>query len=353
MGALSPLDPLYKEKLRYALKKKGFSYKIIDKAMELTGVDSQVQQAQLQQSKAKFLQALKSGDYAAAGAELATMTSLDKTQGAMMASYYPTFKDEWNVNVKRQDAATNFGYNRALNDDKFKQNVQLKGLDYQNKVNAMMAEYKMKNAAEQDMINYRIGLAMEAGVNDPMSLLTYGLGRGGGSSSGGGSGSGSGSGTSAEGKAGALYRSLYNDANEMMLTGPNPTEGEIQQAALNAENSIKALEDKVKDDIDNGKITDEEDKADARNKIYALRYRQQKMLGNEEEAAGWYKQMTPEYREKMFPDTRMWTDEDQKAKDEAAQAAEKKARDESSKGRGGNWHDPGGYGSYLSQYGRY
>lgn len=113
MGALSPLDPLYKEKLRYALKKKGFSYGIIDKAMELAGVDSQIQQAQSQKYDNEFINALKAGDYATAGIALANATTLDKTHGAMLASYFPSFKDEWAQGNKEKDAYRSFQYNQA------------------------------------------------------------------------------------------------------------------------------------------------------------------------------------------------------------------------------------------------
>lgn len=120
MGALSPLDPLYKEKLRYALKKKGFSYGIIDKAMELAGVDSQIAQAkeaqdrqEVQQGKAAFIQALQAGDYATAGAELANLANKDKTQAAMLASYFPSFKDSWVQGNKEKDAYKSFQYNQA------------------------------------------------------------------------------------------------------------------------------------------------------------------------------------------------------------------------------------------------
>ena len=121
MGALSPLDPLYKEKLRYALKKKGFSYGIIDKAMELAGVDSQIAQAkeaqdrqEVQQGKAAFIQALQAGDYATAGAELANLANKDKTQAAMLASYFPSFKDSWVQGNKEKDAYKSFQYNQAV-----------------------------------------------------------------------------------------------------------------------------------------------------------------------------------------------------------------------------------------------
>lgn len=119
-GALSPLDPRYKEKLRYALKKKGFSYGIIDKAMELAGVDNQIAQAKeaqdrqkVQQCKAAFIRALQAGDYATAGAELANLANKDKTQAAMLASYFPSFKDSWAQGNKEKDAYRSFQYNQA------------------------------------------------------------------------------------------------------------------------------------------------------------------------------------------------------------------------------------------------
>lgn len=195
MGALSPLDPQYKEKLRYALKKKGFSYKIIDKAMELTGVDSQVQQAQLQQSKAKFLQALKAGDYATAGAELATMTSLDKTQGAMMASYYPSFKDSWAQGNKEKDAYKSFQYNQEAQaqQQKWKQaNMELQAqLQVAANAQSMQNKLQLEQAAKLQWAQKMVDLGVpQEQVIAALSGIGSGNSSSGGRASSGGSNNG-------------------------------------------------------------------------------------------------------------------------------------------------------------------
>lgn len=196
MGALSPLDPLYKEKLRYALKKKGFSYGIIDKAMELAGVDSQIAQAkeaqdrqEVQQGKAAFIQALQAGDYANAGAELANLANKDKTQAAMLASYFPSFKDSWVQGNKEKDAYKSFQYNQAVQaqQQKWKQaNMKLQA-DLQVAANAktMQNKLQMEQAAKLQWAETmsKLGVPNEAIIASLMGMSGNRSASSGGSSS--------------------------------------------------------------------------------------------------------------------------------------------------------------------------
>ena len=130
-----------------------------------------------------------------------------------------------------------------------------------------------------------------------------------------------------------------------MLTAPEGAAPEqSQQAALNAEGAIANMETQVNEAIDKGDLTDNEDKTTARNMIADLRYRQAKALGDQDTAAKWFDQMTADYRAKMFPDQRKWTEADQQAAEQEAEqaAAEQEQRDKSSLYAGyathGSWY---------------
>lgn len=113
-GVLNPLDPNYKAKLILSLKDKGFSYAAIDKALQLSGVDSQIASAQKAQYQNMFLNAMRQGDWGSAGMALANLAGIDKAGASMLGAYYPSYKDNWTEGNKRQDAKTNFGYQQRM-----------------------------------------------------------------------------------------------------------------------------------------------------------------------------------------------------------------------------------------------
>lgn len=97
-----------------SLKDKGFSYAAIDKALQLSGVDSQIASAQKAQYQNMFLNAMRQGDWGSAGMALANLAGIDKAGASMLGAYYPSYKDNWTEGNKRQDAKTNFGYQQRL-----------------------------------------------------------------------------------------------------------------------------------------------------------------------------------------------------------------------------------------------
>lgn len=97
-----------------SLKDKGFSYAAIDKALQLSGVDSQIASAQKAQYQNMFLNAMKQGDWGSAGMALANLAGIDKAGASMLGAYYPSYKDNWTEGNKRQDAKTNFGYQQRM-----------------------------------------------------------------------------------------------------------------------------------------------------------------------------------------------------------------------------------------------
>lgn len=318
-----------------SLKDKGFSYAAIDKALQLSGVDSQIASAQKAQYQNIFLNAMKHGDWGSAGMALANLAGIDKAGASMLGAYYPSYKDNWTEGNKRQDAKTNFGYQQRLSNQKFQQNLQ-----------SAMLNYYMKPAMEREQAEYRIGMLVKAGMNQQEAIITV-LGGGRRNTTSNGSGN-SGSGSTAVNKAdvkwGQKVNSWYNDANEMLTAPEGASPEQIQQAALNAEGTIANMETQVNEAIDKGDLTDNEDKTTARNMIADLRYRQAKALGDQDTAAKWFDQMTADYRAKMFPDQRKWTEADQQAAEQEAEqvAAEQAQRDKSSLYAGyathGSWY---------------
>ena len=100
-------------KLIMSMKDKGFDYATIGKAMDMMGVDSKINQAKSNMYQQQFINALGTGNYAGAGAALSNLAEINKPQAAMLASYFPSFKDNWNVDVARQNAAQAHNWNRA------------------------------------------------------------------------------------------------------------------------------------------------------------------------------------------------------------------------------------------------
>lgn len=100
-------------KLIMSMKDKGFDYATIGKAMDMMGVDNKINQAKSNMYQQQFINALGTGNYAGAGAALSNLAEINKPQAAMLASYFPSFKDNWNVDVARQNAAQAHKWNRA------------------------------------------------------------------------------------------------------------------------------------------------------------------------------------------------------------------------------------------------
>ena len=100
-------------KLIMSMKDKGFDYATIGKAMDMMGVDNKINQAKSNMYQQQFINALGTGNYAGAGVALSNLAEINKPQAAMLASYFPSFKDNWNVDVARQNAAQAHKWNRA------------------------------------------------------------------------------------------------------------------------------------------------------------------------------------------------------------------------------------------------
>lgn len=100
-------------KLIMSMKDKGFDYATIGKAMDMMGVDNKVNQAKSNQYQQQFINALGIGNYAGAGLALSNLAEINKPQAAMLASYFPSFKDNWSVGVARQNAEQAHKWNRA------------------------------------------------------------------------------------------------------------------------------------------------------------------------------------------------------------------------------------------------
>ena len=132
-----------------------------------------------------------------------------------------------------------------------------------------------------------------------------------------------------------LIRAALKDDNLIPTSGMT-----LQQISKYLYNDQEIKDFNINEAIDKGNLTDNEDKTTARNMIADLRYRQAKALGDEDTAANWFDQMTADYREKMFPNTRKWTEADQQAAEQAA--AEQEQRDKSSLYAGyathGSWY---------------
>lgn len=96
-----------------SMKDKGFDYATIGKAMDMMGVDSKINQAKSNMYQQQFINALGTGNYAGAGEALSNLAEINKPQAAMLASYFPSFKDNWNVGVARQNAEQAHNWSRA------------------------------------------------------------------------------------------------------------------------------------------------------------------------------------------------------------------------------------------------
>ena len=248
----------------------------------------------------------------------------------MLGAYFPSYKDTWTEGNKRQDAKTNFGYQQLLSRQRSLQDMQ-----------KMWAQYQAMSVLDKEKIQYRVGLLVRSGV-DPQTAALAVMGKS--KTTSGKTSSGTSSATKGDTSWGQKVQSWFNDANEMLTAPEGASPEQIQQAAQNAESTIANMETQINEAIDKGNLTDNEDKTTARNMIADLRYRQAKALGDEDTAANWFDQMTADYRAKMFPDQRKWTEADQQAAEQEAEqaAAEQEQRDKSSLYAGyathGSWY---------------
>lgn len=160
-----------------SLKDKGFSYAAIDKALQLSGVDSQIASAQKAQYQNTFLNAMKQGDWGSAGMALANLAGIDKAGASMLGAYYPSYKDNWAEGNKRQDAKTNFGYQQQLAKQKAEADRATLQFRAQMQVAANAQTLADKAAIEQNAkLNYAkqlisIGVPQE----QVMAMLTGGV----------------------------------------------------------------------------------------------------------------------------------------------------------------------------------
>ena len=170
-----------------SLKDKGFSYAAIDKALQLSGVDSQIASAQKAQYQNMFLNAMRQGDWGSAGMALANLAGIDKAGASMLGAYYPSYKDNWIEGNKRQDAKTNFGYQQRL--AKQKAEIDRANLQFrtQMQVAANAQTLADKAAIEQNAkLNYAKQLiSMGVPQEQVMAMLTGGARKTSTSSSGG------------------------------------------------------------------------------------------------------------------------------------------------------------------------
>ena len=136
-------------KLIMSMKDKGFDYATIGKAMDMMGVDNKVNQAKSNLYQQQFINALGAGNYAGAGTALSNLAEINKPQAAMLASYFPSFKDNWNVDVARQNAAQAHKWNRADKKEDMalqnaykmadlQQRLQLQDMQYQRAIAALV-----------------------------------------------------------------------------------------------------------------------------------------------------------------------------------------------------------------------
>lgn len=159
-----------------SLKDKGFSYAAIDKALQLSGVDSQIASAQKAQYQNMFLNAMKQGDWGSAGMALANLAGIDKAGASMLGAYYPSYKDNWVEGNKRQDAKTNFGYQQQMAKQKAEADRATLQFRAQMQVAANAQTLADKAAIEQNAkLNYAKQLiSMGVPQEQVMAMLTGG-----------------------------------------------------------------------------------------------------------------------------------------------------------------------------------
>lgn len=172
------------------MKDKGFDYGTIDKALKMYGVDEKIAaareaqaqaqtQAQLENYQAMFQQAIANGRYDVAGVALANLARLDKATAAMYQTIFPTYKDNWNVDNKRKDAATNFSYQQMMSDRNNQQ--KLNQMAYNAQLQRALNQGKISDA-QQAKLN-QLALLKEMGATDEQLLAAAMGGSSGGSRS--------------------------------------------------------------------------------------------------------------------------------------------------------------------------
>ena len=147
-----------------SLKDKGFSYPATDKALQLSGVDSQIASAQKAQYQNMFLNAMRQGDWGSAGMALANLAGIDKAGASMLGAYYPSYKDNWVESNRRQDAKTNFGYQQRL----AKQKAEIDRANLQFKT-------QMQVAANAQTLADKAAIEQNAKLNYAKKLISMGV----------------------------------------------------------------------------------------------------------------------------------------------------------------------------------
>lgn len=94
-----------------ALKKKGFSYATIDKALQSMGIDEQIANAKTDAYMGVYRNAIESGDVTGAAFALANLADMNKNKASALMALFQSPKDVWNVGINRENAKTSHDWN--------------------------------------------------------------------------------------------------------------------------------------------------------------------------------------------------------------------------------------------------
>lgn len=283
------------------MKAKGFSYETIDKAMQMNDVDGQMNRAQADAYKDQFTQAMGAGRYDLAGLALANLANYDKTAAAMYQSVFPTYKENWAQDNKRQDAQTNFNYQQLMNDRNFQQ--KLDAMQYQAQLQraTQAGILSDKNAINQQALLQRATMLEQMGVPKEQILAMMTGASSGSKSSGKAVTSADGNQYhSADGQSTKLSQKdleLQNTLNDAWESAWSAVNDPNNAAINNGDGGADAVDEFTRAVIDNkSKMTPE-----AYSHYYSLaavcQFLREKGAGHENKAAELFKQISPEVKE--------------------------------------------------------
>jgi hypothetical protein len=264
--------------------------------MQMNDIDGQMNRAQAEAYKDQFTQAMGAGRYDLAGLALANLANYDKTAAAMYQSVFPTYKENWAQDNKRQDAQTNFNYQQLMNDRNFQQ--KLDAMQYQAQLQratqaGMLAD---KSALEQQAMLQRAAMLEQMGVPREQILAMM---MGGGASNAVTSADGNAY-HSADGQATKLSEKdleLQNTLNDAWENAWGAVNDSDNTAVNGGDGGADAVDEFTRAVIDNkSKMTPE-----AYSHYYSLaaacQFLREKGAGHENKAAELFKQISPEVKE--------------------------------------------------------
>jgi hypothetical protein len=262
----------------------------------MNDIDGQMNRAQAEAYKDQFTQAMGAGRYDLAGLALANLANYDKTAAAMYQSVFPTYKENWAQDNKRQDAQTNFNYQQLMNDRNFQQ--KLDAMQYQAQLQratqaGMLAD---KSALEQQAMLQRAAMLEQMGVPREQILAMM---MGGGASNAVTSADGNAY-HSADGQATKLSEKdleLQNTLNDAWENAWGAVNDSDNTAVNGGDGGADAVDEFTRAVIDNkSKMTPE-----AYSHYYSLaaacQFLREKGAGHENKAAELFKQISPEVKE--------------------------------------------------------